>query len=403
MPPEPGPEPRRPATRLGDPDLLIEIRKAGFINKGAELMLHAALEQLGRAYPDASFVMAPTSNREFAPYAKRSELGLLQKVAIRYRGIEFGDLAAIVPRRFRERYGVVLDSEVDAVIDAAGFSYSDHWGMGSTKILAQAASRWRKRGTKLVLLPQALGPFESRRIRTYLERAVENIDLLFAREPVSYQHVTKVVGERPNIKMAPDFTNLIDGILPEDFDADANRFAVVPNYRMIDKTSADVSERYLPFMTACTKYLQEQGQRPFLLVHEGPKDLWLAERIAEGVAGPVPIVKEDHPLKIKGILGACEGTLGSRFHGLVSALCQGVPSLATGWSHKYQMLFEDYGFPEGLLDLRADEGEIHEKIDMITDLAKSREISSLIAGKADELKARSRKMWEAVFQVLGAP
>lgn len=79
--------------------------------------------------------------------------------------------------------------------------------------------------------------------------------------------------------------------------------------------------------------------------------LCCAKSNIENTGKSIPIVSETDPLKIKGILGASKGTLGSRFHGLVSALSQGVPSIATGWSHKYQMLFQDYDFEDGLSDV----------------------------------------------------
>ena len=58
---------------------LIEIRKAGFVNKGAELMLYAVLEKMKQEFPDAEFAMAPSRSTESAPYLKRAELGLFQK------------------------------------------------------------------------------------------------------------------------------------------------------------------------------------------------------------------------------------------------------------------------------------------------------------------------------------
>src|SRR5690606_33677761 len=130
----------------------------------------------------------------------------------------------------------VLDKEIDFILDASGFSYSDQWGVDSSLELANASRRWKKLGKKSILLPQAFGPFSSPRIRKAVRIFVDNIDLIYAREQQSYDYLVSVVGERENIKIAPDFTNLLDGIVPENFDSTLNQFCIVPNYRMVDKT-----------------------------------------------------------------------------------------------------------------------------------------------------------------------
>ncbi|WP_313087358.1 polysaccharide pyruvyl transferase family protein [Pseudomonas sp.] len=376
--------------------MIIEIRKAGFVNKGAELMLHAALQKLKSRYPDATFVMAPTTEKSDHPYRKLTQLGFFPKASLWRYGIQWGNLANLAPRQLREMYGVVLDKEVDVVIDAAGFAYSDQWGDEPSIELAQSAKAWARNGTRVILLPQALGPFTTEKIQAAMKTVVDNVDLVFARERVSYEHLTRLTGERDNVRQAPDFTNLISGVLPADFDVEQNRFCIVPNCRMLDKTDQQTRDAYLPFLITCTRYLLEKGAKPFVLVHEGKGDLALAEQVSAAVGG-IPIVRESGPLEIKGILGACSGTLGSRFHGLVSALSQGVPALATGWSHKYQMLFEDYGFPEGLVQVTSDEAEIKRKLDLVTD--DSARIAALIQARTAALKQQSEQMWEQVFAV----
>ena len=181
--------------------MMIEVRKAGFVNKGAELMLLSVLDRVGRELPDADLVMAP--NLRMAPYRKRAVLGLYQKVWFQRYRVRWGYLGRLVPRGMREFFGLVLDSEVDAVLDTSGFSYSDQVGLSSTLATAKDLRRWKKQRTKVILLPQAFGPFENKRIRSSMRYIADNTDLIFARDEISYNYLADIVGEK-------DFSLLFD-------------------------------------------------------------------------------------------------------------------------------------------------------------------------------------------------
>jgi len=369
-----------------------------FVNKGQELMLHAALQRLGQAYPDASFTMAPSA---LSSFNERARLGLGQKAWYWGYGIQWGDLAAIAPERLRQYYGVVLDREVDVVVNAAGNLYSDYWGPRPAEELARACRRWRRRGTRIILLPQAFGPFTSKRLRQAMRIVADHTDLIFARDPESHARLVDAVGERSHIRIAPDFTGLIGGVVPEHLDLPDRAYSIIPNQRMIDKTSASEREAYLPFLSRAVQYLKERNASPFLLVHSGRSDLELARQI-RAECGDMPIIEEHHPLKIKGILGRCEGCIGSRFHGLLSALHQGVPSLGTGWSHKYQMLFDEYGFGEGMLDPTDSDEVMRKRIDLLLDAKSRRNIRRKLLEHAQSIDQRAEAMWQSAFSVIDA-
>jgi colanic acid/amylovoran biosynthesis protein len=376
--------------------MLIEIQMVEFVNKGQELMLRAALQRLRQAYPDASFAMAPSV---LAPYHGRARLGLGQKAWYWGCGIQWGDLAALAPARLREYYGVVLDREVDVVVNAAGYLYCDHWGPRPAEELARACRRWHRRGTRIILLPQAFGPFTSSRLRQAMRTIADHADLIFARDPISHVHLAEIVEDRQQLRIAPDFTGLIDGIAPENIELPAHSYSIIPNCRMIDKTRGSTREAYLPFMIRVVQHLKERGVSPLLLAHSGPTDLELARQI-DAACGGVPIIKEDHPLRIKGILGKCEGCIGDRFHGLVSALHQGIPALAAGWSHKYQMLFDTYGFSEGLLDPADSDDVMRNRLDMLLDPMSRNRIRSLLIENALKVDQQAEAMWQTVFRTL---
>ena len=377
---------------------MIEIRGTGFINKGAELMLRSISAKLKSGLPNVALTMEPFGNQ--APYLKRAEMGLYQKLWFKRCYIQWGYLGFLIPKKLRRMYGLVLDSEIDVVLDASGFAYGDQWGPLSSLVTAEAIKKWKNQGTKVVFMPQAFGPFTDDKIKSAFKTVVEHADLIFAREKASYDFIIQLVGEREHIKIAPDFTNLMRGQLPDSFDYKANRFCVIPNYRMIEKAPKEQSDAYLPFLIECTKYLYNKGAKPFILIHEGRNDLWIAKEVAKSIGHNINIIRETNPLYIKGIVGSSEGVISSRFHGLVSALSQGVPALATGWSHKYEMLFKDYSFPEGILPANSSYKEMQNKVDILISDTTRRHLKEKIINASKLHEKASIEMWDTVLNLI---
>jgi polysaccharide pyruvyl transferase WcaK-like protein len=378
--------------------MFVEIRETGFINKGAELMLRAIVSKVKENLPDVKLVMAAKPNG--APFLKRAELGLYQKIWLQRYRIQWGYMGFLIPERLRKMYGLVLNSQINVVIDASGFSYGDQWGHWNSQVAAKAVKKWKKQRTKVIFMPQAFGPFKGRKIRKFFKVLVDNADLMYARDKISYNYVNELVGQRDNVKIAPDFTCIIDGELPIGFDNEKNRFCIIPNFQMIEKTSGIESKSYIPFLVTCVNYLHEKKANPFLLIHEGDKDLRLSQQIVKESGKDIKIVREENALRIKGIIGASDGVISSRFHGLVSSLSQGVPAIATGWSHKYKMLFEDYSYPEGMISTNSSIKDIHRKINSIISNVEKQKIKEKLLKSAIVQKRASSEMWKEIFNLI---
>jgi colanic acid/amylovoran biosynthesis protein len=290
---------------------------------------------------------------------------------------------------------------VDAVLDASGFSYSDQVGLSSVLATAKACERWKRRGTKVILLPQAFGPFQDRKIGDSMKRIMDNADLIFARDDASFDYLTALSGNTDNLRKAPDFTCLLEGKAPGWFDPETHRFCLIPNHRMLEKTSLEEAATYEEFLRKCCRILLHLGEKPFFLIHEGNKDLSIAERVNSSLGSAIPVVSEDDPVALKGIIGESRGVIGSRYHGLVSALSQGVPALAAGWSHKYEMLFRDYGFPEGLIGVTSEDAGLEKSIGRLLDPEKRAGLRSCLLEASIRQKELTTGMWDSVFELLG--
>jgi colanic acid/amylovoran biosynthesis protein len=163
---------------------------------------------------------------------------------------------------------------------------------------------------------------------------------------------------------------------------------------LTSQTSDEVS--YIEALVTAVETAKKLGFQPFFLNHEGPKDMQLITRANAALAHPLPVMELADPVDIKAVLGQCRLVVSARFHGLVSALSQGVPVVAMGWSHKYHALLDEYGMADYLVAAEADAV----RAALIRLDENYAEAAAEIASAAVVLKAQVRDMWEEVTALI---
>ena len=368
--------------------MLIEVTGANTWNKGAELMLVAVRERLAQ-HAEMRLAVDPW----FGSYAERARYGLWLRADIRKMGRSKAALA-LMPPSFRQQVGLVQLDELDATLDASGFAFGDQHPPGRAEAFAARVEAERAAGRPVVLLPQALGPFETPRAAAAFRRIATAATLTFAREEASLDFARAAAGPGARIEMAPDFTNLVK---PARTAPDSTLAWIVPNHRMIEKarTTAE-ADAYLPLLAACIQRAEARGFTPRVLIH-GRDDAALLAPLAEAAGKPLDHVMLGDAVDIKKALGEAGLVVASRFHALASALSQAVPAIATSWSHKYEMLFQDYSCGELVLPVPAEAS----RIDAAFEAALAPALPETLKARGAELEQRTRAMWAEAERALG--
>lgn len=229
-------------------------------------------------------------------------------------------------------------------------------------------------------------------------RIVDAADLVFARDDISMEHAQEATGAPDHVRQAPDFTNLVKPERTVQSD-DAERVCVVPNQRMVEKAETpEEAAAYVPLIGRCIEAVEANGLQPVLLLH-GRDDAELADDIQEHVGRALPVHDESDPVELKRFLGESHLVIGSRFHALVGALSQGVPAVGTSWSHKYEMLFREYGCEDLLLSVHTEAEQVEACIEAAVGPERA-ELTVQIRQARDALIEETKAMWKEVDEVL---
>lgn len=376
--------------------LNVEVLGISPFNKGALLMLEAIRAQFAQHLPQARLAV---------PFDWPAEMRYGYNLSCtfpRERGRFDKSMACEwLPRGFRQGVGLLAPSDVDVVLDASGFGYGDVWGLRKLqRRLVPVATGWKSARNTLVLLPQALGSFAQAGMAQAMRQVLATADLVFVRDQASLRHVQALGGPQGAVRSSPDFTPLLQPALPARLAHLRGAALLIPNEKMV---GADAARRrsYLAFLALAAHRLAASGRRVLLLVHEAAGDLALAHALNAGLAQPVEILDEPSPLVTKAVIAAADVCVSSRFHGLVSALSSGVPSLACGWTHKYAELMADYGCPAFNIDL-SDPQAWPAQLDALIAAAQQGTLRAALLQAAQDQRLQSEAMWRSVFALLHA-
>lgn len=361
--------------------MTVEIRGTTTTNKGAQLMLEAIVERLKDKF-DLS------ASPALLDYSVRAQLGMYQTLHINRFPKVSASLGGYLPREIRRRYGLTADQEIQGVVDASGFAYSDVFGHKRSQREAAYGERWHRRGVPKVMLPQAYGPFENAKVALWTTRVLNQAEIVFVRDNASRQYLERLQIDTP-ITLAPDFTI---GLSPLNLTPlmEGDYAALVPNTKLVTKGILPEA-RYIAHLVALARAAISYGLEPLVVVHES-SDRQLSSIIARQLGART--FEDPRPRALKAAIGGASLLIASRFHAIVGGLSQSVPTIAIGWSHKYGELLDDFGVREWIDDLSVDPDKFVARV-LNDDSGALR-----LRDAKEELLVRVEAMWQIVEDAL---
>jgi colanic acid/amylovoran biosynthesis protein len=387
--------------KAGKRPLNFLLTGIGFHNKGAELMLYAMLEHFRQRFPGVHIAVRCKTRlrqRNDNQLFIESHKGIFSQQKYPKFLSWLMPVFRLLPQKVRQKLGMILLEEFDAVIDASGFSFGDQWG---TAVKVQETFQCcKKTGSKIILLPQSFGPFNQIDVKECSQKVFQYCDLIFARELQSLEYIEPLT-DKNKLRLAPDFTVLVKGILPDTFpDSLHNAVGIMPNQKLLSKKANEESRRYYAAMLSrCVDVLLQRGIPLFFLCHQAA-DRQVIAAIKKHRRYDFPVLEENNARNIKAITGTCRFVIGSRYHGLVNALTQGVPVIAAGWSHKYHALLQEYGMDKYLICDMSDTSQIEDQINELSNPSNRQAISQKILEHVTEVRRQTEQMWKSVDAVI---
>lgn len=260
-----------------------------------------------------------------------------------------------VPRSMEQQ---LIDEirEADLVVDAWGIAFTDRLyplsikgAMVNKRIIRTAALF----GIPAVHYTASYGPMTGRWVRRTARQVLDGCcSLVYCREEQSRQNLLDCGVPAHKLLVVPDTGFLMPAkpvLLPE-LEPTRPCLGISVSHQIIQQWSA--STPYLEMIaTLCDRAVSQWKVQVLLIPNELSNTGYDDVAVARDVLGRVRDKRAVHLFspemhtapEQKGAIAQCDLFVASRYHSIVAAMSQAVPTVVIGWHHKYKELLEQFG------------------------------------------------------------
>lgn len=297
-----------------------------------------------------------------------------------------------------------------AVAVSGGDSFSDIYGLGRFFYVYLPQALVIALGTKLVMLPQTVGPFRTGLARGLAGRLMKRARLVYSRDRPGMREVQDLLGQEGTAaRFCYDMGFILEPRRPAD-EALAELTALKRSGRLLvglnvsglllmggyDRDNAfDLKIDYRSFIEELIAFLVDRkGADVVLVPHvfgtQPESDTHACTSIHDALKDRYPgrlamIRGQFDQNEIKYAIGLCDFFIGARMHACIAALSQAIPAIGVAYSRKFLGVFETVGAADLVADpRRLSTGQILDVVDGA--LSRRDEIAAALRAKMVEVR-----------------
>ena len=340
-------------------------------NKGAQSMTFIVVDEMHKRFPDHEVVLIlPESvsvdekerrNYKFTIDNMHSIVPVLKKYSLFYK------MYYLIKGYDKKAYAdsVAFYNDVDLILDISGYGLGSDWDDYEVESYLHRIMYAKAFGINIYLLPQSFGPFEykgingkiiKRKIKKWLHYPTK----IFARETDGYSilandfHLNNVIKSydlvlsNKSIDLENIYYEIPELCIPDILDSSV---AIIPNAQNEKYGNADeIYDLYIQII----RLLRSEGKNVYILRHSN-QDLDSCKRIKSSFEEDEKVLlltKDYSCIEFNSFISKFDFVVASRFHAVVHAYKNCVPSVTLGWAVKYAELHEIFQQKEFVFNIR---------------------------------------------------
>jgi polysaccharide pyruvyl transferase CsaB len=238
---------------------------------------------------------------------------------------------ASIPRRDQKLVDQAID-ECDALVFPGGSIFQDATSVGSVYYYTDLVKTAKKKGKKVMLLGQGVGPLDSFFGRRLAASAFNMADVVTVRDPASLDTL-KEIGVRRNVPVTADCAFL----LPQPSESPEGGFNV-GNMTTVGVAPRPLKEKgkdVIGLTAEFCRLLYQSGSMPVLIEMDRNEDGPLIQEISKRQGGKIPdLRKVQTPMQMQQRLARMDSIVAMRLHAGILAATVNVPPLMVSYDPK---------------------------------------------------------------------